>query len=277
MDQALRDTIQYHVGEGFELETLTADNRATLVRDGEVLRLRMEGASVFLRHETQPATGTRPAGRSWLAIALLALALIAALALLIFLVLPQLRAQPAGIDSETAAPAATAVATTAPAVTATANAPPDARDATPIVPPPIPTLLSVSDQRFAPGTTTVSIGGVSYHTPFFVVAHEGDADRFGDGIAHSDLLPAGMHERVKVTLPRPLRDGEYVWLMLHGDTNGNGVYDGAAVDGAISDAAAGNSSFASVVVFRIQVTQATPTPPASGNGGLKATPDPRRR
>ena len=149
MNQALRDTIQYHVGRGFELETLTPDNRATLVRDGEVLRLRMEGASVFLRHEAQPAPGAPLPGRSRLAIALLALSLIATLVLLIFAVLSQLREQPSGVDSNTTTPSAAtpAVATpsaTALALAATATAPPDTGTATPVVSPPVPTLLSVS-------------------------------------------------------------------------------------------------------------------------------------
>ncbi len=148
MNQALRDTIQYHVGRGFELETLTPDNRATLVRNGEVLRLRMEGAAVFLQREAQPATAAPP-GTPWLAIALLALSLIVALALLIFAVLPQVRGQ-AGVDSEAAATATTITAT---AVSVPATAPPDAGATTPAVPPPAPTLLAVSDQRFAPGAT----------------------------------------------------------------------------------------------------------------------------
>ena len=118
MDQALRDTIQYHVGRGFELETLTPDNRVTLVRDGEVLRLWMEGASVFLQHEAPPASEAPPPGRSWLAIALLALSLIVALALLIFAALPRLLEQPAGVDAETAAPPVATPAATAPAATA---------------------------------------------------------------------------------------------------------------------------------------------------------------
>ncbi len=157
MDQALRDTIQYHVGRGFELETLTPDNRATLVRNGEVLRLRMEGAAVFLQREAQPATAAPP-GMPWLAIALLALSLIVALALLIFAVLPQVRGQ-SGVDSETAAtsaitPPAAAAAITATAVSVTATAPPDAGATTSVTPPPAPTLLPVSDQRFAAVATT---------------------------------------------------------------------------------------------------------------------------
>jgi hypothetical protein len=131
----------------------------------------------------------------------------------------------------------------------------------------------VSDQRFAPGETTVSIGGAGYSKPFFVVAHEGGADGFGRDIAHSDLLSAGAHEGIEVMLPRPLRDGEYVWLMLHRDENGNGVYDGADVDGAITDATAGNASFADLMVTRIQVKQSAPTPPNSGSGGLRAAPE----
>ena len=213
------------------------------MRDGEVLRLRMEGASVFLRLEGQPATEAPPPGRPWLAIALLALSLIAALALLMFAVLPKVREQPAGVDTATATPAVTAPAATA-------------------------TLLSVSDQRFVPGATTVTIAQAGYRAPFFVVVHEGEAERFGRDIAHSELLPAGTHDSVEVTLPRLMRGGEYLWLMLHGDENGNGVYDGVDVDGAITDAAAGNASLANLMVSRVQVTRAASTPPASGKAAL---------
>jgi uncharacterized Zn-binding protein involved in type VI secretion len=131
--------------------------------------------------------------------------------------------------------------------------------------------LTVSDATVATDTSEVVVDGASLPVDGYVVIHEGDATSFGAVIGSTELLSAGSYTSITAPLIRPIEDGEYLWAMLHSEDNGNGVYDDAATDKPIADAANGNSSFGGVVTFPMQLTvQQAPGAADTGNAGIAA-------
>lgn len=134
------------------------------------------------------------------------------------------------------------------------------------------TSLTVADQTAQSGATSIVVEKASYAQPFYIVVHEGSATQFGPVVGNSPLMQPGEYTNVVVPLQRAVAGGEYLWPMLHTENNGNGVYDDAATDKPIADAAAGNAAFGGVMTFPLQVTvQASPAPAAAGNAGLAGT------
>jgi hypothetical protein len=131
--------------------------------------------------------------------------------------------------------------------------------------------LTVEDATVSPGAAEIIVPAASLPVDGYLVVHEGDASAFGAVLGSSALLPAGSYTSVPVSLNRAIADGEYLWPMLHSEDNGNGVYDDAATDKPIADAANGNSSFGGVVTFPMQLTvQQAPGAADTGNAGIAA-------
>ena len=71
----------------------------------------------------------------------------------------------------------------------------------------------------------VSIAVVQFEKPGFVVIHEDSADKPGNILGTSGILPAGETKNLApITLSRTTKDGETLYAMLHFD-DGNGVFD----------------------------------------------------
>lgn len=100
--------------------------------------------------------------------------------------------------------------------------------------------VSVSDQPT--DNRSVVIDRVELSEPGFVVIHnetlltEGDA--VGSVVGNSELLPAGVHENVRVTLDSPVGN-ETIVAMPHRDTNDNAAYDFPDADGPFTNAEGG--------------------------------------
>ena len=179
-------------------------------------------------------------------------------------------------------PAPTSSATTTATVTATtpaATATPT-RTATPVptTPAPVnaPCNLTVADQNISGSLKDLLIGKAQQARAGYVAIHENSATN-GPGavIGSSGYLAGGsVHTNLKLTLDRPLKDGEKVWAMLHTEDNGNQTYDGAAVDKPTIDASCGNSATANIVTFPLTVkVAAIPGAPATGSGAMSDSQD----
>lgn len=96
----------------------------------------------------------------------------------------------------------------------------------------------------------------------YLVIHEGTATTPGAAIGASALLEAGTHAAVKIDLDRPIASGEYLWVMMHVESNANTSFDGATVDIAAVDATNGNADLGNQVVSRALVTIGLPTLPS---------------
>jgi hypothetical protein len=98
--------------------------------------------------------------------------------------------------------------------------------------------VTVEDQLATPADQ-VTIAEVVNANDGFVVIHEDDgAGGIGGVIGASELLEAGSHIDVVITLDRAAVDGETLYAMLHSDSNGNGVYEFPTdgLDGPVLDA-----------------------------------------
>ena len=110
----------------------------------------------------------------------------------------------------------------------------------------IPALASAAsldvdgEATFEAGATTYTVAGATLDASGFVVIHEGTETEIGDVIGTSALLAAGSHSDVTVDLDRAIQDGEYLWVVAHADTNGNGTFDGGSVDLSVTDSTNGN-------------------------------------
>lgn len=96
----------------------------------------------------------------------------------------------------------------------------------------------------------------------YLVVHEGTETAPGAVIGTSALLEAGTHTDVEIDLNRPIVSSEYLWVMMHVESNANTSFDGATVDIAAVDATNGNADLENQVVSRALVTIALPTLPA---------------
>ena len=95
--------------------------------------------------------------------------------------------------------------------------------------------LVPTDQR--PGNS-VSINRALLNQPGYVVVHEESDGQAGAILGSSTLLPKGEHSRVSVTLSRPARDGETLYVMIHAEGNNNQTFEAAsdpAVQGSQGD------------------------------------------
>ncbi len=280
MDETLREVIEYHVREGYELATFTPP-RATLVRGGEVVRLRLDGRWVRFEEAAEPprepaavaAGGAWAAG--WLAFVLAGAAAVAAAALVLiaFVVLfdgdgapstvatpvPTLSPTPT-LPTATLTPTATASPTPTPTPTPTAT------------PPALITALVVRDQLLGPGSREIVVEEAGHDAPFYVVVYAGDASTFGSPLAASALLAAGTHTHIRVPLPRLAEDGEELWVALHAEQSGNTSFDGPAVDGPLTEAATASRGPQGQVAARIAVMVGAPAPPVSGGGAVLREP-----
>lgn len=293
MDPTLREVIEYYVARGYALATLTPDARATLLRAGSELRLRLEGRWVRIEEslapQAAPATPATRARGPWLgllaaALAVASVATVVAVALLLVagddepgdtVARPTETATPAtATPSPTASPPATptSTATAEPSPTVTATPSPTA---TPPVTPTVPaieTALHVGDQLLGPRADAITIEEASDAEPFYVVVFGGDASVIGEALGASALLAPGTHGQVSVPLRRPLEDGEQVWVALHSEQNGNTSFDGPAIDRARTEGVTGSRGPQGQVATRIGVTVGAPVPPVSGGAGAAGGP-----
>jgi hypothetical protein len=106
----------------------------------------------------------------------------------------------------------------------------------------------------------------------YMAIHESSASGGpGPVIGNSAYLPAGAHDQgLKVTVDRPLKDGETVWAMLHTENNGNQTYDGASIDLPTVSTKCGNSVAGNIATFPIKIKVAAAA--RGGNGGNGAAP-----
>jgi len=72
-----------------------------------------------------------------------------------------------------------------------------------------------------PGTSIT--GTAVLEAPGYLTIHENSAGQAGAVLGSSMLLQAGENSNVKVTLSRPMKDGEVLYAMLHAD-DGDGVF-----------------------------------------------------
>ena len=284
MDETLREVIEYHVREGYELAAF-APPRATLVRGGEVVRLRLEGRWVRFEQAAEPAAGPAAVAArgawaaGWLAFVLGgggAAAAAAALVLIAFAVLlddgaPSTVATPVPtLPPAPTLPTATATPTPTPMATATpTQTPPATPRATP---PALITALVVRDQLLGPGSRQIVVEEAGHDAPFYVVVYAGDASTFGSPLAASALLAAGTHTHIPVPLPRLAEDGKELWVALHAEQSGNTSFDDPAVDGPLTEAATGSRGPQRQVAARIAVVVGAPAPPVSGGGAVLREP-----
>ena len=285
MNQALQNTIAFHVDEGYALEALTDEERATLVRGSETLHLRLDGSTVYLARTTAPApasiaTIVPPRRRRGRLLAVLALS--GAVIVAVAIAAVSLNSDGAPASPATATPAAATAAATTPSGTATSpatstpgNGSSSSSDGSATAtattePGPVGPAgtLKVGMPRIAAGASRVVVAEASHAAPYFVVVYEGDESTFARAIAQSAQQPAGPGANIVIELPRATRPGEQLWLVLHRDEDRDGRFDGA-LDTVVTDAQTGVPSLGGVVAFRISVDDA-PSPPASGNAGLAA-------
>jgi hypothetical protein len=85
-------------------------------------------------------------------------------------------------------------------------------------------------QNFETVDSAVRVSLASHTAPFFVVVHEGDLTAIGAVVGVSEVFPAGHEDGFLVSVNRPLVGGEFFWLALIADSNGNGQFDGPEVD-----------------------------------------------
>lgn len=97
-----------------------------------------------------------------------------------------------------------------------------------------------AEASFQEGATTYTVASVTLDADGYVVVHEGTETEFGDVIGASDLLEAGTHADVEITLDRAIEDGEYLWVMAHEESNDNTTFDGPTVDLGVVDETNGN-------------------------------------
>ena len=89
--------------------------------------------------------------------------------------------------------------------------------------------LTLEDQ--AGGNGMVVIKSLTLDKPGFVVIHKDGGGKPGPVIGHSDVLPAGTHNDVKVNFDKA-QGGDRVFPMLHYD-DGNGKYEFPGPDGPV--------------------------------------------
>ena len=285
MDQTLREVIAYYVDRGYSLAALTPDARATLVRGDAELRLRRDGRWVRIEEQPGPAAPAlaraqpRRAPRLALLAATLAGFSSAALVVIALLLLTD-RDAPDSVASPSPSASPTAVAQTPSPTrtatpTATATPAPTAEPTFTPTPGPTPateTVLLVADQLLGPGARSIVVERASNAIPFYVVVFEGGASALGAPLAASALLAPGSHSDVAIQLPRPLEDGDRVWVALHREQNGNSSFDGPAADPPLTEGVRGPRGPQGQVATRIGVTVGAPTPPLSGPGGAASGP-----
>ena len=114
-----------------------------------------------------------------------------------------------------------------------------------------------------PGST-VTVDAVMLAKAGYVVVTSDSNGKPSSGIGHSKLLPAGMSQKVTVTVSPALVKNKYYWAVLRVD-NGDSVYK------ASDDLAAKNSKGDAVVV-RFLASNATPSPSVSATPGASASP-----
>jgi len=173
----------------------------------------------------------------------------------------QAQATSSATSTTTATATATASVTASPTATATATA---------TTPPPTnaPCNLTVADQNVGGALKELVIARAQQARAGYVAIHENSATNSpGAVIGASSYLAAGSDNAgLKLTLDRPLKDGEKVWAMLHTENNGNQTYDGATVDKPTIEASCGNSALANIVTFPLTVKVTAPAAPATGSG-----------
>ena len=281
MDQTLREVIAYYVDRGYSLAALTPDARATLVRGDAELRLRRDGRWVRIEEQPGPAAPAlaraqpRRAPRLALLAATLAGFSSAALVVIALLLLTDRDAPDSVASASPTAVAQTPSPTRTATPTATATPAPTAEPTFTPTPGPTPateTVLLVADQLLGPGARSIVVERASNAIPFYVVVFEGGASALGAPLAASALLAPGSHSDVAIQLPRPLEDGDRVWVALHREQNGNSSFDGPAADPPLTEGVRGPRGPQGQVATRIGVTVGAPTPPLSGNGGAASGP-----
>lgn len=85
-------------------------------------------------------------------------------------------------------------------------------------------MVVVTEQR--PGNTVMA-SQIHLAAPGYVVIHEDVDGNPGAILGASMMLQAGASSNVKVSLSRPVRDGEKLHAMLHSDTDANGSFSAA--------------------------------------------------
>jgi len=83
--------------------------------------------------------------------------------------------------------------------------------------------IYVADQK--PGKE-IKATVVNLKSPGYVVVHEVDNGKPGKVVGNSDLLPAGEHQKVSITLGSSYEDGAKLIAMLHVD-DGDSSFDAA--------------------------------------------------
>ena len=279
MDQTLREVIEYYVARGYALASYSPDAGATLVRRRAELRLRREGRWVRIEGQPAPAApalaGASTRRAPWLALLAAVLAGFGSAALVVIaLLLVTDDDAPAGVASpsptsvvQAPPPTPTPATTSTPTATPTPGLPPTTTPTPTAVPPPIGATLLVADQLLGPGARTIIVERASNAKEFYVVVFEGGAAELGAPLAASALLASGSHGDVAVHLPRPLADGERVWVALHHEQNGNTSFDGPIADPPLTEGVPGPRGPQGQVAIRIGVTVGAPSPPVSGSGG----------
>jgi hypothetical protein len=84
--------------------------------------------------------------------------------------------------------------------------------------------LVPQDQK--PGNS-VTINNVLLAEPGYAVIHEASGEAPGAIIGNSALLAAGEHNRIEIMLDGGTRDGETLYVMLHGEQGGNQTFESA--------------------------------------------------
>ena len=287
MDQTLREVIAYYVDRGYSLAVLMPDAHATLVRGDAELRLRRDGRWVRLQEQPGPAAPAlaqaQPRRAPWLALLAATLAGFSSAALVVIaLLLLTDRDAPDSVASSSPSASPIAVAQT-PSPTpiaiaiasATATSAPTAEPTFTPTPgptpaPPTETVLLVADQLLGPGARSIAVERASNAIPFYVVIFEGGASSLGAPLAASALLAPGSHSDVAIQLPRPLEDGDRVWVALHREQNGNTSFDGPAADPPLTEGVPGPRGPQGQVATRIGVAVGAPRPRSRATAAPRA-------
>jgi plastocyanin len=135
--------------------------------------------------------------------------------------------------------------------------------------------LTVADQVLPSGSKELVVAKAQQGRAGYVAIHESSAAG-GPGavIGFTSYLAGGsVNNNLRLSLDRPLKDGETVWAMLHTENNGNTTYDGAAVDLPTVDTTCGNPKTANIVTFPLKITLTAPGAPATGSGVAGSSSD----
>ncbi len=98
--------------------------------------------------------------------------------------------------------------------------------------------------KFSPGST-VSVESANLSTAGFIVVHEDKDNQPGVVIGNSQLLTAGSHSSIDISLTRPIVTDETIYVMIHTD-NGDGTFN-ATTDRVAND----NQGNPAIIDFRV--------------------------